>query len=85
MCVRMTLCGNSFLDTGEGCDDGNLANSDGCSSGCEVEPGWKCILTNAGSSACFPVPPEAEEPEELPPPNLRAFTRCGNAQLNPPE
>jgi cysteine-rich repeat protein len=24
------------------CDDGNLVSGDGCSSSCEVEPGWTC-------------------------------------------
>ena len=32
-------CGNSKLDEGEGCDDGNNANNDGCSRGCLDEDG----------------------------------------------
>lgn len=35
-------CGNGRLDTGEGCDDGNRNSSDGCSSTCQVEPGFVC-------------------------------------------
>jgi cysteine-rich repeat protein len=31
-------CGNGILESGETCDDGNLANGDGCSSTCCVEP-----------------------------------------------
>ena len=31
-------CGNSAIDTGETCDDGNIANGDGCSSACTTEP-----------------------------------------------
>ncbi|MCK5283627.1 MAG: DUF4215 domain-containing protein, partial [Nanoarchaeota archaeon] len=31
-------CGDSNLDTGEECDDGNNANGDGCSSICQIEP-----------------------------------------------
>ena len=27
---------------GESCDDGNVANGDGCSSACKVESGWDC-------------------------------------------
>ncbi|OIO41915.1 hypothetical protein AUJ62_01650 [Candidatus Pacearchaeota archaeon CG1_02_32_21] len=30
-------CGNGILDSGEQCDDGNLANGDGCSSQCITE------------------------------------------------
>ena len=32
-----SVCGNSILETGESCDDGNLVNGDGCSSTCETE------------------------------------------------
>src|SRR5690606_6704952 len=31
------LCGDGFLDQYEQCDDGNLQNGDGCSSGCLLE------------------------------------------------
>ena len=31
------LCGNSTIEPGEGCDDGNLNNGDGCSAICQVE------------------------------------------------
>ncbi len=30
-------CGNSVLDTGEQCDDGNFTEGDGCSSTCQIE------------------------------------------------
>ncbi len=32
------VCGNGILETGEECDDGNLIDSDGCSSSCIIEP-----------------------------------------------
>ena len=35
-------CGDEALDAGEGCDDGNLRDGDGCSPSCQVEPGWRC-------------------------------------------
>jgi cysteine-rich repeat protein len=41
ICVVDT-CGNGVLDPGETCDDGNRDNDDGCSSLCQVEPGWGC-------------------------------------------
>jgi len=35
-------CGNSMLDDGETCDDGNDFIGDGCSNICQVESGWEC-------------------------------------------
>ncbi|MBT8054864.1 MAG: hypothetical protein KJN69_13310 [Gammaproteobacteria bacterium] len=35
-------CGNSLLDPGEQCDDGNVLAGDGCSDQCQVEPGYSC-------------------------------------------
>ena len=37
-----TACGNSVLDAGETCDDGNKTAGDGCSGGCQIEMGWDC-------------------------------------------
>jgi len=31
------LCGNGVVDSGEGCDDGNNTDGDGCSSSCQVD------------------------------------------------
>ncbi len=37
------MCGDAALDDGEGCDDGNTANGDGCSALCAVEtPAPRC-------------------------------------------
>lgn len=35
-------CGDAILDPGEECDDGNLADGDGCDASCEIELGWAC-------------------------------------------
>jgi cysteine-rich repeat protein len=35
--VACPLCGNSAIEPGEGCDDGNLLSCDGCSLACESE------------------------------------------------
>jgi len=43
-------CGNGQLDLSEGCDDGNRAEDDGCSSACQVEPGFFC---DGAPSTCF--------------------------------
>lgn len=39
-------CGNSIVETGEQCDDGNTNSYDGCSNICQIESGY----TNAGGS-----------------------------------
>lgn len=38
------VCGNARLESGEFCDDGNLANSDGCSDKCVVEAKFECLV-----------------------------------------
>jgi cysteine-rich repeat protein len=35
-------CGNSLIDDGESCDDGNDFIGDGCSNTCQIESGWQC-------------------------------------------
>ncbi len=36
------VCGNGTLEAFEVCDDGNTNNADGCTSQCQVEPGYGC-------------------------------------------
>jgi len=47
---NLAHCGNGELDLGEGCDDGNRAEGDGCSAACQIEPGYFC---DGAPSACF--------------------------------
>jgi len=35
-------CGNGVLDPGEGCDDGNRINGDGCNALCQIEANYEC-------------------------------------------
>ncbi len=35
--VAVAICGNSIIETGEECDDGNVVSGDGCSSSCANE------------------------------------------------
>ena len=35
--VQISICGNGTKEPGEQCDDGNLANGDGCNSACSIE------------------------------------------------
>jgi fibro-slime domain-containing protein len=36
------VCGDSMRGITEACDDGNTLDGDGCSAGCDVEPGFRC-------------------------------------------
>lgn len=47
------VCGDSVRSGGEACDQGNMANGDGCTATCTVEPGWSC--TAADPSVCTPI------------------------------
>ncbi len=38
-------CGDGIVEPGEACDDGNAMGGDGCSSYCQVEPGYHCAGT----------------------------------------
>lgn len=50
-------CGSGMLlDDGRECDDGNLVDGDGCSSGCAVEPGWTCVEPAAADVASLTLP-----------------------------
>ena len=43
---------NGTVDSGEGCDDNNSTNGDGCSSVCIVETGYSC---SGAPSSCSPI------------------------------
>lgn len=51
-------CGNGIVEDGEQCDDGNLANGDGCNASCYVEPhiaaSWQ-LQTVAGTPVACPA------------------------------
>jgi len=49
-------CGDGFILAvdGEDCDDGNTSDGDGCSSACEVEPGYTCIEQSLPASITLP-------------------------------
>jgi cysteine-rich repeat protein len=51
----ISRCGDGVPDPGEGCDDNNTTAGDGCSSTCQVEPGWTCTITIGQPSVCTPV------------------------------
>jgi len=50
VCAPPVGCGNGALDAGEGCDDGNNMNGDGCTAACEIEDGNPCTTNEECSS-----------------------------------
>jgi cysteine-rich repeat protein len=49
---QAVACGNAKLEPGEGCDDGNNVDGDGCSSTCKIENGLACgTQVDAGADA----------------------------------
>ena len=51
------ICGDGVVTGGEQCDDGNLADGDGCDSSCQVEPGWSCPIPGSPCLRLIGVPP----------------------------
>ena len=46
-------CANGILEDGEQCEDRSSADGDGCSSKCQVEPGFQCTgLPSACQAVC---------------------------------
>ena len=41
-CYLNPACGDTVLNTGEDCDDGNTRKGDGCSANCTIELGYAC-------------------------------------------
>ncbi|MBR9701203.1 hypothetical protein GOV11_05045 [Candidatus Woesearchaeota archaeon] len=52
-CGACPVCGNGVLESGEDCDDGNTNNGDGCSSSCQLEPGWEICPEGEITSQCL--------------------------------
>ena len=43
-CKVESVCGNDIQEAGEACEDGNTADGDGCSAGCQIESPTSCRL-----------------------------------------
>ncbi len=46
------VCGDGSVDGAEGCDDQNTASGDGCSSTCQIEPGFTCQGSPSSCGSC---------------------------------
>ncbi|MCA9515696.1 MAG: DUF4215 domain-containing protein, partial [Myxococcales bacterium] len=51
-CQSVEICGDSYLNYNETCDDGNALAGDGCDSDCIRESGWSCPTLG---EPCFEV------------------------------
>eukprot|EP01017_Pseudomicrothorax_dubius_P027204 TRINITY_DN3103_c0_g1_i3.p1 TRINITY_DN3103_c0_g1~~TRINITY_DN3103_c0_g1_i3.p1 ORF type:complete len:509 (+),score=-25.05 TRINITY_DN3103_c0_g1_i3:119-1645(+) len=49
---QCTRCGDGYLTDDEECDDGNIANGDGCSSTCQIQSGYGCQYSPSQCFAC---------------------------------
>ncbi len=50
--VITASCGNSTVESGEFCDDGNTSAGDGCSNSCALESGYICKTDTNGDAVC---------------------------------
>ena len=50
-----TICGDGLVLGSEQCDDGNAVSGDGCSSTCQVEPGFTCTQPPLGDTMVVPM------------------------------
>jgi cysteine-rich repeat protein len=96
MCVAPG-CGNSVVDTGEGCDDGNMIPGDGCNAVCLIELLQGCTTSpSCASGLCDPMVnqcvcdmnsdcPSGQTCNTVLNPNACVPSGCGNGVLDPGE
>lgn len=64
-----SVCGNGIKEGSEACDDKNSLNGDGCSSTCQVEPGFTChIDIETDKEGRKTLSPSICVPQDVPPP-----------------
>ncbi len=60
--IEDRICGNGVVEGAETCDFGDTADGDGCSSSCQLEPGWLCDVDGCVEPGCGNGVVEAGEP-----------------------
>ncbi len=77
-CEPANTCGNSVLEAGEGCDDGNVANNDGCTSFCRIENTFPCNDDRPGNLGNASCASGICDTSSGPPGICEPATTCGN-------
>ncbi|MBL9038517.1 MAG: DUF4215 domain-containing protein, partial [Archangium sp.] len=77
-CEALNTCGNNVREAGEGCDDGNTTNSDGCSSACRVESTFNCNMGSPGLTGTASCVATAVCDTTLTIPVCEPANTCGN-------
>jgi cysteine-rich repeat protein len=81
VCEAANICGNSVLEAGEGCDDGNATPGDNCNAMCLIENSLPCNAMapgNTGSASCASGICDLSGPTGSGPPTCEAANTCGN-------
>ena len=83
---RIPFCSDDFQDLGEACDDGNLADADGCDQDCVLEAvvGWTCPLQDYGKNngcdcGCGAVDPDCKDTSGAQSSEINLCNFCGRA------
>ncbi|MFO0551823.1 MAG: DUF4215 domain-containing protein [Polyangiaceae bacterium] len=71
---KAPICGDGFLNAGEGCDDGNTVGDDGCSATCALEAASATLDTCAGAASGSPIEIGMSQTLDLPGSNPPANT-----------
>jgi fibro-slime domain-containing protein len=74
--ITVRGCGDGLLAASEACDDGNLTNGDGCTSGCVLEPGYQCPVPGSPCTTTTCGNGIVEGNEQCDDGNLRPYDTC---------
>ena len=72
------ICGNTVIESGEACDDGNLIDGDGCESNCQITGGPGSGGGGGGDDVTIPTNQFIIGPSEI---NLNLLTNTNREQL----
>jgi cysteine-rich repeat protein len=81
-CASTAVCGNSIVDGGEACDDGNAVTGDGCSGGCLPETDSAMCMGDTSTTPPGPVTLVAGTPLMVDLGDVGAATDAGQLSCN---
>jgi cysteine-rich repeat protein len=86
-CITDPVCGNSSVESGEECDDGNKTDGDGCSSGCMLEtvstvnPTTAPTVNPTVAPTVNPTVAPTDSPTNSPTTEPTPDNKCGNGKV----